>query len=130
MNRSLCVEKLQKQIKFLLQTYRRERVAEAIRKGQLSSNKKDVACFMANIARLPERDVSPAPNSDDDEEAKVTRKKRQRKHMLRMTQMAQIKRKVQDKVCPDWRQKAYEEGLLETGVLRQLHRLIVYYHKQ
>ena len=58
---------------FLLQTYRRQKVAEAIRKNELSAETRDVSLFRSAIPRLTDKQVSPAPNSSD-EHAKLKKK--------------------------------------------------------
>ena len=104
---------------FLLQTYRRQKVAEAIRKNELSAETRDVSLFRSAIPRLTDKQVSPAPNSSD-EDAKLKKKKLQVKHLKRMRELAAVKRRVQDKVCPDWRQKAVEEGFLISGIFETI----------
>ena len=58
---------------FLLQTYRRQKVDEAIRKNELSAETRDVSLFRSAIPRLTDKQVSPAPNSSD-EDAKLKKK--------------------------------------------------------
>ena len=103
---------------FLLQTYRRQKVAEAIRKTSFQQTR-DVSLFRSAIPRLTDKQVSPAPNSSD-EDAKLKKKKLQVKHLKRMRELAAVKRRVQDKVCPDWRQKAVEEGFLISGIFETI----------
>ena len=104
---------------FLLQTYRRQKVAEAIRKNELSAETRDVSLFRSAIPRLTDKQVSPAPNSSD-EDAKLKKKKLHVKHLKRMRELAAVKRRVQDKVCPDWRQKAVKEGFLISGIFETI----------
>ena len=79
---------------------------KAIRHKKLSESKRAIVKFDKSIRLLTERDVSPCAHSDSEFE-KENKGRANAKHMQR-------KRKLQDKMCSNWRQIAYDKGYLVT----------------